>query len=109
MKVLIDDLVYQVRYLGIKTPEDENYAQMATFKNGEHVYLKEITLIGDGIDKDPVGRLLRYVTVDDKFVNLELIHQGYALVDETMPASACAQVFESAEEDARTAQRGIWK
>lgn len=109
IKVLMNDLVYQVRYIGVKAPEEVNLAQLATAKNGELVYLKEITLISDGADKDQYGRLRRYVIVEDTFVNLELVQQGYAYADDAALFSSCAQVFKDAEQSAKTAQRGIWK
>jgi len=109
IKVLIDGLVYTVRYLGIDLPEDETYAGQASTLNGELVYGKEINLIADKPDKDPYGRLLRYVTAGDTFVNLELLQQGLATYQNTDPLLTCAEVFGKAEGSARDAQRGYWK
>ena len=62
VKVLIDGLVYTVRYLGLDLPPDESYAGQAAIQNGELVYGQEIQLVADKPDKDANGRLLRYVT-----------------------------------------------
>ena len=109
IKVLIDGLVYTVRYLGIELPEDEAYAGQASTANGKLVYGKEINLIADKPDKDHLGRLLRYVTVEDTFVNLELVQQGFATTQNTDPLLTCAEVFKKAERSAWEAQRGYWK
>jgi endonuclease YncB( thermonuclease family) len=108
VKVLVNGLVYVVRYIGVKPPADQNYATLTNAKNGELVFLKEVTLTGDGADKDPTGRLLRYVSVGDIFVNLELIRQGLASADDAALQSSCSQVFQDAEAEARAAGMGIW-
>jgi endonuclease YncB( thermonuclease family) len=108
VKVLVDGLIYVVRYIGVIPPVDKNYASLTTAKNGELVFLKEITLTADGADKDPTGRLLRYVSVGDVFVNLELIRQGLAAADDPSTALSCTQVFQDAETEARAAGMGIW-
>lgn len=41
---------------------------------------KEVRMENDTDDKDAYGRLLRYVYIDDLFVNRELVQQGYATV-----------------------------
>jgi len=109
IKVLIDGLVYTVRYLGIELPADENYAGQASSANTKLVYGKEIKLISDEPDKDLNGRLLRYVIIEDTFVNLELLDQGLATTINTDPLISCAEVFKQTEQSAREAQRGYWK
>jgi len=109
IRVLIDGLVYTVRYLGIAPPADENFAGQASSANTELVYGKDITLISDNPDKDLNGRPLRYVIVDDTLVNLELLQQGLATTINTDPLISCADAFKQAEQSAREAQRGYWK
>jgi endonuclease YncB( thermonuclease family) len=109
IKVLIDGLVYTMRYLGIELPEDQAYAEQASVLNGKLVYGKEISLIADKQDKDQLGRLLRYVIVDGTFVNLELLQQGLATTQNTDPLFACAEAFKKAEQSAMDAKRGYWK
>ena len=109
VKVLVDGLVYTVRYIGLDLPEVESISQAAAAVNGEMVYLKDVSLVGEGVDKDSMGRLLRYVIIADKLVNLELLQQGLVTIDRTAPALSCSQDFQQAEDAARAAQSGIWK
>ncbi len=73
------------------------------------VYLKDVSLVGEGVDKDSMGRLLRYVILGDKLVNLELLQQGLVTIDRTAAGLSCSQDFQQAEDTARAAQSGIWK
>ena len=109
VKVLIDGLVYTVRYAGIDLPADEAYAEQASIINGKLVYGQEIQLFADKPDKDANGRLLRYVIVGDTFVNLDLLQQGLAITQTIEPSLACAQLFKQAEQSAQETQKGYWK
>ena len=108
IKVLINDLVYIVRYIGVAAPEDNIYSQTAKMENAKLVFKKEVSLITDVSDKDPRGRLLRYVMVGDNFVNLDLIRQGLASALDIPPDSSCAQIFEQVEQSAVKSQLGKW-
>ena len=112
IKVFMDDKVYVVRYIGIDVPAygevNEPYGQEAAFKNADLVFSKEIVLIPDITDKDPVGRLLRYVLVGDTFVNYELLEQGFATTLDLFPNSACAKLFQQAEQEAIANHAGRW-
>ncbi|PIP57418.1 nuclease, partial [Candidatus Woesebacteria bacterium CG22_combo_CG10-13_8_21_14_all_39_10] len=75
----------KVRYLGIDTPETVDprkpvqcFGIEASKKNKELVEGKTVRLEKDITDRDRYSRLLRYVWVDDIFVNLELVKQGFA-------------------------------
>jgi len=69
----------KVRYIGIDTPEtNECYGPEATEANRELVGGKEVILIRDVEKRGKYGRLLRYVIVDGRFVNAELVRLGYA-------------------------------
>ena len=60
----------RVRYLGIDTPEtDEYYYTEATAKNRELVEGKIVELQSGKRDQDKYDRLLRYVYVNGVFVN----------------------------------------
>ena len=109
IKVLIDGLVYTVRYLGVELPEAPHDAMLASGLNGKLVFGKEVSLIADTPDKDQLGRLLRYVKVDETFVNLEMIQQGLATIGDTDPSFSCAEAFKQAEQSARDEHRGLWK
>jgi endonuclease YncB( thermonuclease family) len=100
VKVLIDGLVYVVRYIGVAAPEDQYAAKTARQVNSMFVYGKDVSLIADVSDKDDTGRLLRYVLAGDTFVNLKLITQGLGTARDVPPDSACAQTFRQAGQSA---------
>ena len=112
IKVLMDGKVYVVRYIGIKVPRDgetkEPFGSEATFANGRLVYGRDVILVKGISDKDERGRLLRYVTVGDIFVNLELIRQGYASITEKSTDSSCVEEFKQAEQTAISLHVGMW-
>ena len=112
IKVLMNEKVYVVRYIGIKVPRDgeikEPFGPAATFANSQLVYGKEIVLIPDVSDKDDRGRLLRYVMVGETFVNLEMLRQGYGLAEDIPPDTSCAGGFANAEQEARQSLVGQW-
>lgn len=109
IKVLINDKVYVVRYLGLITPDAENpFHQAAISGNSEIVFGHDVTLVADGIDKDPSGRLLRYVSVGETLVNLELIREGLAATDTSAARLSCAEAFAAAEQSAIDARAGQW-
>ena len=108
VRVLIGDLVYVVRYIGVDLPQDPNFAQLSSYQNGQMVYSKLVKLYAEDIDKDESNRLLRYVVVGDStLVNLELIRLGVA----TAAASTygCSAQFSAAEQDAKANHVGMWK
>ena len=108
VRVLIDKLVYVIRYIGVAAPEDKIYSSTAKAENSKLVYGKEITLVADTSDKDPRGRLLRYVMQGDTFINLKLIQQGLGAALDVPPDSACAEVFKQAQQAASAAMLGVW-
>lgn len=103
-----DGLIYVVRYIGVVAPADNIYSVAAEQKNTELVYGKEIVFIKDVNDKDNRGRLLRYVLVNDTFVNLEMIRRGLGATLGVPPDSACAQAFKQAEQSASASMLGVW-
>jgi endonuclease YncB( thermonuclease family) len=108
IKVFTNNLVYVVRYIGVSAPQDKVYSLTAKLENAKLVFRKEITLITDVSDKDPRGRLLRYVMVGNTFVNLNLIEKGFGSALDVPPDSACAQIFKQAEQTAVNSQLGVW-
>ncbi|HEY9153206.1 MAG TPA: thermonuclease family protein, partial [Anaerolineales bacterium] len=65
-------------------------------------------MFSDVSDKDSAGRLLRYVTVGDNFVNLILVQHGFATAASAQPNVACDAVFQSAQQTAQQSQAGMW-
>jgi len=106
----------KVRYLGIDTPETVDprkpvqcFGVEASKKNKELVEGKTVRLEKDITDRDRYSRLLRYVWVDDIFVNLELVKQGFASSYAYPPDIKYQEEFLEAEKEAREAERGLWK
>lgn len=68
-----------VRLLGINTPEmGQQYYEESTNRLKELIEGKTVNLEKDVEDKDQYGRLLRYIYIDNTFVNLEMVREGYA-------------------------------
>ena len=114
IKVLLDQdgLIYTVRYIGMNTPEYtsqvEFYGSEAATKNVQLVFGKTVQLVKDVSETDNFGRLLRYVIVDNLFINYELVAQGYANTASYPPDIACIPTFQEVEQQARDAKLGLW-
>jgi endonuclease YncB( thermonuclease family) len=99
----------RVRLIGINTPETgQPYYDDATLKLEELIGENSVILKKDVEDKDQYGRWLRYVYVNDTFVNLEMVRQGMAIAYEFEPNVKHSDEFYEAEDDARNNQIGIW-
>ena len=100
IEIIMNGEVYQVRYIGINTPEyysgERPAAVKATQANQKLVEGKTIYLFKDQSNTDKYDRLLRYVLTDEVFVNRELVREGYAEAREYRPDTACHAVFEAA-------------
>lgn len=114
IKVLLDQdgLTYSVRYIGMDTPENtsqiEYFGPEATSKNKELVEGKAVTLIKDVSETDRYGRLLRYVLVENTFINYELVAQGYANTASFPPDISCISTFQTIEKQASSSKLGLW-
>ncbi|OGF30413.1 hypothetical protein A3H09_02080 [Candidatus Falkowbacteria bacterium RIFCSPLOWO2_12_FULL_45_13] len=104
-----------VRYIGIDTPETVDprktvqcFGKEASNKNKELVSGKMVRLEKDITDKDKYGRLLRYVYVDNIFVNLELVKQGYAYSYSYPPDIKHQDLFVKAQQEAKDKNLGLW-
>jgi len=106
---LEDGATYRVRYIGFDTPERERpLSDEAAQANSKLVLNKEILLIQDVSEVDDFDRLLRYIIVDDIFVNLELVRLGLAVAESYPPDTACDSALLSAQEEAQNAHLGLW-
>jgi len=95
--VRIDGQSYKVRYIGVNTPEiGDAGADEATTLNASLVMGKKVQLYKDTSETDKYGRLLRFVVVDGKFVNYELVKQGVAEPGTWKPDTACDDYLKSA-------------
>jgi micrococcal nuclease len=101
-----------VRYIGIDTPEvypeRETLGMEALLANRELVEGRRVHLEEDVSHTDRFGRLLRYVYVDDIFVNAELVRRGLAQAKAYPPDTKYQEYLEKLEAEARLAKRGIW-
>ncbi len=116
LEVNIAGTIYKVRYIGIDTPELDDkraeysaLAQEATRYNRQLVEGETVRLEQDVSETDKYGRLLRYVYVDDIFVNAELVRQGLAWAKTYEPDTKYQDTLEKAEAEARQDKIGIWQ
>ena len=95
--VKMNNILYEVRYIGINTPEfdspQEAAAEHATDINRDLVQGKIIWMVKDTRERDKYQRLLRFVFVGDIFVNYELIRLGVAEVKDYPPDLSCQNFF----------------
>jgi len=115
IEVDIGGVIYDVRYIGVDTPELNDkrpefsaLAQEATRFNRQLVEGKVVQLEKDVSETDKYERLLRYVYVDDTFVNAELVKQGLAWAKAYEPDTKYQGYLEELEAEAREAGLGIW-
>jgi len=117
IKVDVDGVVYDVRYIGVSTPEINGQVEWlgpeATAANGELVAGKRVLLEKDVSETDQYGRLLRHVWVKDGtgwlLVNLELVRRGFATVTSFPPdVKYIDELYVPAQASAQTAVLGLW-
>ncbi len=124
----------RVRYIGIDAPENKSYStseleriktggsrdeirkvlwaflyKESVTQNTELVLNKKVKLLGDIEDKDIYGRLLRYVYIDDIFVNAELVRLGLAYPVSYPPNTKYADYFRQMTLVAKSNKSGAYK
>jgi endonuclease YncB( thermonuclease family) len=110
IKVRIQGDIALIHYLGVEAPDKEAYFGIYSFyKNIEWVVDQWVTLVSDPELEESGDELLRYVFVDDLFVNYELIRQGFAYEQGDASSYACADSFEHAQRQAELSPAGLWK
>jgi micrococcal nuclease len=69
-----------------------------------------VRLVYDVERTDRYGRTLAYVyrVADDLFVNLQMVRDGFAVMATYPPNVAHVEAFRAAEQEARSANRGLW-
>ncbi|HET7099329.1 MAG TPA: thermonuclease family protein [Patescibacteria group bacterium] len=101
-----------VRYIGVDTtevyPNVECYSLKAKKENENLVLGKTVRLEKDVSGEDKYGRLLRYIYIDDKFVNDELVKNGFAKVFTFPPDVKYQNQFKESEKYARENSLGLW-
>jgi micrococcal nuclease len=115
IKVRIDGEVFNVRYIGMDTPESVApgqpvgcYAREASARNTALVDGRIVELEKDVSETDRFGRLLRYVYVDGQMVNEVLVAEGYAQAVTYPPDVKYQERLRRAEATARDSGRGFW-
>lgn len=100
----------KVRLICIDAPERGDYYYEEASNYLEDLILnKEVTLLKDFSETDRYGRLLRYIYVEDIFVNYALVEEGYAKVYRYPPDTSKCDELEQAEDIAKLNKLGIWK
>lgn len=98
-----------VRLIGINAPEHgECLADRATRRLGELVAGRRVRLARDVSDRDQYGRLLRYVSTGERFVNRVLVVEGLALSRAYPPDTARQAELDRAQRIGRAAGAGLW-
>ena len=90
------------------TPLIEWQGPQAIGANERLVGGKYVTLIQDVSNTDAEGNILRYVMVDNIFVNYDMIRLGMARAVNIPPDEACKDSFLAAELEAQANIVGIW-
>jgi micrococcal nuclease len=102
----------RVRLLRVNTPErgqpgyERATACLIALTAGKRV---ELEWERSGVaERDEYGRLLAYVRADGVLVNEELVRQGFSRFFTKYGGGRLADRFRAAEEEARSARRGLW-
>lgn len=103
-----------VRYIGIDAPDSENrqvagqVGNAAWVANKALVEGKEVTIEYDVEPKDPRGRELAWVYVNNELVNARLVRDGHAIVSVFPPNVKYLDALFKAQDEAAKANRGLW-
>jgi len=99
----------RVRFVCIDTPErgDFYYKEAKDFLTN-YILNKEVKLVKDITEKDRYGRILRYVYLEDEFVNGILVEKGYAKVYRYNPDVTLCDDLSVLERKAKNSKLGIW-
>lgn len=105
----------KVRLIGVDTPELDDkdpvkkcYAQKAKEKTQELLENKIIKMERDVSSTDKYQRLLRYIWVDDIFLNDYLVRNGFAMVATFPPDVKYQKQFQQAQQEAMEKKMGFW-
>jgi micrococcal nuclease len=108
----INGTTERVRYIGIDAPEmdasNPNPGNDAFLINQDLVEDKTVRLLKGDTNKDDFGRLLRFVLVDEVFVNQRLLAVGAATSFIRPDQTYCVDYFNETQYEAFQTRRGIW-
>jgi micrococcal nuclease len=115
IEVRIAGRVERVRLLGVDTPESVGDRPHECFGKEASAYTAAllppgtgVRLVRDAEPRDDYGRLLAYVYIGDRMVNLLLATGGYADVLSIRPNIAHAEELRAAVLSARRSGLGLW-
>ena len=107
--LLADGTNEPVRLIGIDAPEPgEPFGAQSAELLASLVAGQNVRLVPDISDRDQFARLLRYVYVDDDFVNEVMVERGMAIARRYPPDVEMASILSRAEDAARAEGRGQW-
>lgn len=111
--VILNGKKEKVRLIGIDAPEigqapwgedAKKYLDTLLSSSGWKVKMEY-----DVEKRDQYGRALAYLwATDGKFINLQMVRSGYAMLYTVPPNVKHASQFRSAQDEARTERLGIW-
>ena len=108
----------KVRLIGIDAPESRKSfkKEIGVYGKESKAYLtqllkgKKVRLVYDVDLKDQYGRTLAYVYLEDgRFVNAEIIKNGFATILTIPPNVKFADHFYQLQQKARESKKGLWK
>ena len=100
----------RVRLICIDTPEQGEADWEEAKDYLESLILnKAVQLEKDISETDKYGRLLRYIYIEDLFVNGEMVKNGYARVFRFPPDTRLCNELEELEAEAKEQKLGIWE
>jgi micrococcal nuclease len=116
LEVRLDDGdVETVRLIGVDTPETvkpdtpvQCFGPQASAFEHRHTEGKRVRLVVGVEPRDFYGRLLAYVFVDDRFLEVELLRRGLARTLTFHPNDRFAPRFEKLERIAAKRGKGLW-
>lgn len=104
----------KVRLIGIDTPELNKTGVTGCFGRESYDYANKlltgqtIRLEKDVSETDRYGRLLRFIYLDNTFINDKLVRDGYARVYTYPPDVKFQEQFKLSEKYARENNLGLW-
>jgi len=99
----------RVRLICIDSPEtNEPYYTEAKNFLISYILNKKVKLVKDVSETDRYGRLLRYIYLEDEFVNGVLVEEGYARVYRYSPDTKLCDKLSALETKAKNDKLGIW-
>lgn len=111
LRIVIGQRTEQVRLIGIDAPElhQRPWGQRARRHLKKILGGSEVRVVTDVEQRDRYGRLLAYLwTSDGRFVNLEMVRSGYAMLYTFPPNVKYVDQLKSAQDEAMEKKKGIW-